>query len=86
MDSRDWRKASFSNGQGNCVEVGHVAGNIGVRDTKFPGTSPVLAFTPDAWAAFVKNIGDVKLPAKGRGRPAHRGAAGLCASPGRPRA
>ncbi|MFJ1791382.1 DUF397 domain-containing protein [Kitasatospora griseola] len=46
-----WRKSSYSNGGGGCIEVddahpGHV------RDSKDPG-GPVLKFTPAAWAAFV---------------------------------
>nr|WP_282205259.1 DUF397 domain-containing protein [Kitasatospora fiedleri] len=46
-----WRKSSYSNGQGGCVEVddlhpGHV------RDSKDP-QGPVLVFPAAAWAAFV---------------------------------
>jgi uncharacterized protein DUF397 len=55
MDSKGWRKASYSNGSGDCVEVGHTAGNVGVRDTKLIA-SLVLAFTPDAWAAFTADL------------------------------
>ena len=29
----DWRKASFSNGQGSCVETASRAGTVAVRDT-----------------------------------------------------
>jgi hypothetical protein len=50
-----WRKASYSDGQSSCVEVGRVPGGIGVRDTKLPGTSPVLRFTPEAWRAFLQD-------------------------------
>ncbi|MFE4977919.1 DUF397 domain-containing protein [Kitasatospora sp. NPDC056651] len=48
-----WRKSSFSNGNGgNCVEVDDA--NPGtVRDSKDPD-GPWLRFTPDAWAAFVQ--------------------------------
>ncbi|SUD49543.1 Domain of uncharacterised function (DUF397) [Nocardia otitidiscaviarum] len=50
----DWRKSSYSNGSGNCVEVGFYAdGTIGVRDTKQHGHGPVLRFHPEAWASFV---------------------------------
>ena len=40
-----WRKSTYSNGQASCVEVGHDAAQIAVRDTKDPG-GPALAFTP----------------------------------------
>lgn len=34
----DWRKASYSNGQGSCVETASSAGTVAVRDTKrYPG-------------------------------------------------
>jgi uncharacterized protein DUF397 len=50
----NWRKASFSGGaNGGCVEVATVPGYIGVRDTKLGGRSPVLAFTPTEWEAFL---------------------------------
>ena len=29
----DWRKASYSNGQGRCVEIASSAGDVAVRDT-----------------------------------------------------
>ena len=47
----DWRKASFSNGSGQCVETASNAGTVAVRDTADPhgGT---LKFTADAWQAF----------------------------------
>ncbi|BAJ27076.1 MULTISPECIES: DUF397 domain-containing protein [Kitasatospora] len=46
-----WRKSSYSNGGGGCIEVddahpGHV------RDSKDPA-GPVLKFAPTAWTAFV---------------------------------
>jgi len=52
-----WRTSTRSNSNGgNCVEVaGNLPGVVGVRDSKDrPG--PVLAFTPDAWRAFVTNL------------------------------
>ena len=58
MDSdngRDWRKASYSNGSGACVEVGRVAGEVAVRDTADrPG--PVLRFGARAWRAFAAEL------------------------------
>jgi Domain of unknown function (DUF397) len=65
MSSQDitgtaWRKASYSTGEGSCVEVGHLPGGIGVRDAKLPGISPVLRFAPEAWRAFVRDAPEIK--------------------------
>jgi hypothetical protein len=47
-----WRKSTYSNNGGSCVEVGAGApGVIAVRDSKDPA-GPVLAFTLQQWAAF----------------------------------
>ncbi len=53
-----WRKASYSGGEGNCVEVGASAPIVAVRDTKQEGTSrrDVLAFTPEAWQRFTREL------------------------------
>ena len=57
LNSATWRKSTYSGGNGGgCVEVGAVAGVIAVRDTKLPGTSPVLSFAPDAWRAFAADV------------------------------
>jgi Domain of unknown function (DUF397) len=57
MDSRDlnWRKASYSNGSGDCVEVADAASVILVRDTtnRDGGT---VAFTVAAWRAFAGSL------------------------------
>jgi len=50
-----FRKASFSNPSGNCVEVAEVEGFIGVRDSKM-AKGPVLVFTPSEWTAFVSGV------------------------------
>ncbi|MFD9889939.1 DUF397 domain-containing protein [Amycolatopsis sp. NPDC059027] len=53
----DWHKASYSQGQQNgCVEVGTVPGLVGVRDTKLGTASPILAFAPASWTAFLTDI------------------------------
>ncbi|MDQ3404634.1 MAG: DUF397 domain-containing protein [Actinomycetota bacterium] len=52
----NWRKSSYSN-ENACVEVGSTSKIVGVRDTKLAQASPVLAFTPQAWAVFTGGIG-----------------------------
>jgi hypothetical protein len=51
----DWRKASYSNGSGQCVETASGGGAILVRDTtnRDGGT---LAFSASAWASFVSGL------------------------------
>jgi uncharacterized protein DUF397 len=51
-----WRKASYSNGTGSCVEVGHVPGRVAVRDTAQHGHGPMLAFTPQDWQRFTREL------------------------------
>ena len=56
MDSPNWRKSSYSGGQGgNCVEVGGAASVIMVRDTK-DRNGGTLAFSADAWNAFAASL------------------------------
>ncbi|WP_214408156.1 DUF397 domain-containing protein [Pseudonocardia lacus] len=53
----NWHKATFSGGaNGGCVEVATIPGYIGVRDTKLGERSPVLAFTPTEWKAFLSGV------------------------------
>lgn len=49
-----WRKSSFSNFNGNCVEV-RPAALVGVRDSTSP-RGPVLSFTEGAWVAFLAGL------------------------------
>jgi hypothetical protein len=52
-DGLRWRKASYSDNGGNCVEVGQTAdGTILVRDTKDNGHGPVHRYTTAEWRAF----------------------------------
>ena len=54
-----WHKASASDQQGECVEVGEFpTGDVAVRDTKAAQAGPVLGFTADAWSAFVADVKD----------------------------
>jgi Domain of unknown function (DUF397) len=39
-----WRVATYTGGQGNCVEVGRSATTVAVRDTKDKEGGPVLCF------------------------------------------
>ncbi|MBV9448331.1 MAG: DUF397 domain-containing protein [Streptosporangiaceae bacterium] len=56
-DDLHWRKASYSDNGGECVEVGRSAdGSVLVRDTKQHGRGPVHRFTVDAWRAFVAEV------------------------------
>jgi hypothetical protein len=51
-----WRKASYSQGQNGCVEVGSAPDVIGVRDSKLGPASPILAFGRTSWAAFTARV------------------------------
>jgi hypothetical protein len=46
LSGASWFKSSFSESNGQCVEVAHLDdGTVGTRDSKNP-TGPALAFTP----------------------------------------
>jgi hypothetical protein len=56
MDSLNWRKSSYSGGQGgSCVEVADAASAVMVRDTK-DWDGGTLAFTSGAWEAFTASL------------------------------
>ncbi|MFJ4792883.1 DUF397 domain-containing protein [Kitasatospora purpeofusca] len=56
MTPVSWRKSSYSDNGGQCVEVApDVPGFIPVRDSKDPSGS-VLVFPADAWSAFVAGV------------------------------
>jgi hypothetical protein len=53
--STAWRRSSHSE-SGNCVEVAYEPdGTVLVRDSKDPD-GPVLRFSEDEWAAFLKDF------------------------------
>jgi len=52
-----WHKSTFSNLNGNCVEVGLLApSQVGVRDTKDDGAGPVLEFSAEQWRGFIAGV------------------------------
>lgn len=55
-DFTNWRKASYSGGNGGCIEVAAGHSVIGVRDTKQHGQGPVLSFPATAWHAFTTSL------------------------------
>jgi Domain of unknown function (DUF397) len=56
IDSADrsisWRKASYSVGNGECVEVVSALGQVSIRDSKDP-EGPVLTYSADAFRSFL---------------------------------
>ncbi|MFB6888558.1 DUF397 domain-containing protein [Kitasatospora sp. NPDC056327] len=57
-----WRKSSYSNGQGECIEVADgVSGHHLVRDSKDPD-GPALLFAADEWVAFVGGLKAGEFP------------------------
>jgi Domain of unknown function (DUF397) len=52
-----WRKSTYSNNGGSCVEVGAQAeaGRVLVRDTT-DRQGPVLGFSPAAWRRFADQV------------------------------
>jgi hypothetical protein len=51
-----WRVATYTGGQGNCVEVGASSTVVAVRDTKDRDGGPVLRFDPSVWRAFMERL------------------------------
>ena len=55
-----WRKSSYSNPSGNCVEAAELVGSVALRDSRFPD-GPALVFTSATWDAFVRSVKDSDL-------------------------
>jgi hypothetical protein len=53
-----WRKSSYSNNGGACVEVATILpGLVAVRDSKDP-SGPSLVFDANSWQSFIRTIED----------------------------
>jgi hypothetical protein len=50
-----WRKSSYSNPSGNCVEAAERAGGVALRDSRFPD-GPALVVTSATWDAFIRSV------------------------------
>lgn len=50
-----WRTATYTGGNGNCVEVADATRVVLVRDTK-NREGGTLAFTADAWLRFTSKL------------------------------
>jgi hypothetical protein len=52
-DTRLWRKASYSVGNGECVEVSSAYGRVSVRDSKDPN-GPALSYSVGDFLSFLE--------------------------------
>jgi len=50
-----WRRSSRCATQ-SCVEVADLPDGVAIRDSKSPGTSPILVFTADEWESFISGV------------------------------
>jgi uncharacterized protein DUF397 len=50
-----WRKSSYSNPSGNCVEAAGLAGGVALRDSRSPDGA-TLVFTSATWGVFVRGV------------------------------
>ncbi|MEV5887809.1 DUF397 domain-containing protein [Nonomuraea fuscirosea] len=50
-----WRKATFSDNGGGCVEVAFGENGVGLRDSKNPA-GPTLNFSNSEWDAFLSGV------------------------------
>lgn len=58
----NWRKPTRSWSNGECVEIGQLAGGlVGVRDSK-SAQGPVLAFEVGGWNGFLADVRAGRVP------------------------
>jgi hypothetical protein len=55
-----WRKSSYSNSSGNCVETACTGRIVAVRDTKQGCCGHLLEFAESAWRRFLAETKDGK--------------------------
>jgi hypothetical protein len=61
-----WKKSSYSQVTGHCVEVAGLPANaVGVRDSRNV-VGPVLQFKPAVWGAFLGGVRSGNLGESGR--------------------
>lgn len=55
VSGAQWRKSTYSEAHGACVELAPVGGGFAVRDSKNPD-GPVLAPVRGGWPAFLATV------------------------------
>jgi hypothetical protein len=53
-----WRKSSYSDGTGNCIEVTSADRMVAIRDARQGGHGPLLKFAESAWQRFLVETKD----------------------------
>lgn len=56
VDNAAWFKSSYSNGNGECVEVAYLGDEVAMRDSKQHGTGPVLTSNAEGWRSFIAGV------------------------------
>lgn len=51
-----WRKSTYSNAEGACVEVAAIPGVVGIRDSKLGQSSPVVGLDRHRWSDFLVHL------------------------------